>query len=138
VCTHLERLADEHLEEGHDLGVEVKQVPVLDLRGPVHPTLSGHEEGRGGPVEEGLGLRVGVLLHGAVGELLQVVVGLCVHVLPAVDRGGRVGHVHLGTPAQHLLTTKTRGLLLLQPLRLALLRRGHHLMHVLQREWVRG
>ena len=86
----LEGLADEHLEDGLDLHVEVEQVALVDLRLDVDARLHRDEDRRGQLVHEGVGLRVNVHLDRPVGELLEVLLGLHVDVLAPLGRLRRV------------------------------------------------
>mmetsp|Transcript_3999 Transcript_3999/g.8410 ORF Transcript_3999/g.8410 Transcript_3999/m.8410 type:complete len:284 (+) Transcript_3999:219-1070(+) len=83
----LKGLSDEDVEDGGHLEVKVEEVTALNLSLDVLAVLSGDEERAGGAVEECLGLRLDVRLDGAVRQLLKEVLGLDVHVGPALDRG---------------------------------------------------
>ena len=81
----LKRLADQDLKNRLDLQVKVKDLAALDLGLGVHTRLHRDEPRGGWPVQEGVRLRGDLRLGNRVRELLQVSVGLDVHVPSAVD-----------------------------------------------------
>ena len=83
--TLFQRFADQNFQNGLDLEVKVEDLPALYLCLHVDARLHGNEPGRGGPVEEGVGLGADFGLGHGVRELLQVSVRLYVHVSPPVD-----------------------------------------------------
>mmetsp|Transcript_20241 Transcript_20241/g.63625 ORF Transcript_20241/g.63625 Transcript_20241/m.63625 type:complete len:381 (-) Transcript_20241:377-1519(-) len=68
----LQGLAHQDLKHRLALDIEVEKLTVLDLGLDVHSDLRRHEERRRWPVEEEVGLRLGLELDRSLGELLEV------------------------------------------------------------------